>query len=215
MSASLAAARAERLKSAIADAGLDAVAVVPGANFYYLTGVHLHLMERPTVLFVGADGRKAAVIPALERARWQAEVPDVDTVYWQDSDGYEAAFAKVAKRFRATRLGVEGQRMRFFEAEVVRRTFANTLVTDAHSEISAIRLCKDAAEVAAMRRAIEISERAWLATMDQVRQSYRRLMRMYHPDKHTDNADKQRIATEITQKLTEAFMKIREFHGVK
>jgi len=169
MSAALVAARAERLTSAIAAAGLDAVAIVPGANFYYLTGVHFHLMERPTVLFVGADGRKAAVIPALERARWQAGAPDVETVYWQDSDGYEAAFERVAKRFRAARLGVEGQRMRFFEAEVVRRSFANTLVTDAHAEISSIRLCKDKAEIAAMRRAIEISERAWLSTMDQAR----------------------------------------------
>ena len=169
MSAALASTRVERLTSAIASAGLDAVAVVPGATFYYLTGVHLHLMERPTVLFVGADGRKAAVVPALEQARWQAAAPDVDTVYWQDSDGYEAAFEKVARRFRATRLGVEGQRMRFFEAEVLRRSFANTLVTDAHAEISSIRLRKDEAEVAAMRRAIEISERAWLSTMDRVR----------------------------------------------
>ncbi|KAB2955348.1 MAG: aminopeptidase P family protein, partial [Rhizobiaceae bacterium] len=159
MSAPLAAARAERLKLAIADAGLDAVAIVPGANFYYLTGVHLHLMERPTVLFVGADGRRTAVIPALERARWQVAAPDVDTVYWQDSGGYEAAFEKVAKRFRATRIGVEGQRMRFFEAEAVRRSLAGAVVTDAHAVISAIRLCKDEAEVAAMRRAIEISER--------------------------------------------------------
>lgn len=169
MSAAPVSARFERLTSAIAVAGLDAVAVVPGANFYYLTGVHLHLMERPTVLFVAADGRKAAVIPALERARWQAEAPDVDTVYWQDSDGYEAAFENVAKRFRASRLGVEGQRMRFFEAEVLRRNFANSLVTDAHAEISSIRFRKDAAEVAAMRRAIEISERAWLSTMERVR----------------------------------------------
>ena len=166
MTTPLAVARSERLKSAIAKAGLDAVAVVPGANFYYLTGVHFHLMERPTVLFVGADGRKAAVIPALEKARWQAEAPDVDTIYWLDSDGYEAAFEKVARRLRATRLGVEGQRMRYFEAEVVRRSFANTLVIDAHAEISAIRLCKDKAEIASMRRAIEISERAWLSTMD-------------------------------------------------
>lgn len=169
MSASLAEARAGRLTSAIAAAGLDAVAIVPGANFYYLTGIHFHLMERPTVLFVGADGRRAAVIPVLEKARWQAEAPDVDTVYWQDSDGYDAAFEKVAKRFRATRLGVEGQRMRFFEAEVVRHSFANTLITDAHAEISSVRLCKDEAEIAAMRRAIGISERAWLATIDQVR----------------------------------------------
>ena len=44
---------AERQSRAIAllkEAGLGAVAFVPGANFTYLTGVHLHLMERPTLL---------------------------------------------------------------------------------------------------------------------------------------------------------------------
>ena len=53
------------------------------------------------------------------------------------------------------------------------------------------------------------------ATMEQVRESYRRLMRTYHPDKHTDDAEKQRIATEITQKITESFMKIRDFRKAK
>ncbi len=51
------------------------------------------------------------------------------------------------------------------------------------------------------------------ATTEQIRSSYRRLMRTYHPDKHTDDAEKQRIATEITQKLTESFVKIRQFRG--
>jgi DnaJ-class molecular chaperone len=53
------------------------------------------------------------------------------------------------------------------------------------------------------------------ATMEQVRASYRRLMRTYHPDKHTDDAEKQRVATEITQRLTESFVKIRQFRGEK
>lgn len=168
MTAELLAGRNERLQASIAGAGLDAVAVVPGANFYYLTGVHFHLMERPTVLFVAADGSRHAVIPLLERARWQQEAPDVDTVYWQDSDGFEAAFQTLAKRFALARLGVEGQRMRFFEAECLRRSFANTLVSDEHALISGMRLCKDEAEIAALRRAIGISERAWLATVARI-----------------------------------------------
>ena len=48
------------------------------------------------------------------------------------------------------------------------------------------------------------------ATMEQVRLAYRKHMRMYHPDKHTGDPEKQRIATEITQRLTESFVKIRE-----
>lgn len=31
---------------------LDLLAIVPGANFRYLTGANFHLMERPTVLLL-------------------------------------------------------------------------------------------------------------------------------------------------------------------
>jgi DnaJ-domain-containing protein 1 len=51
------------------------------------------------------------------------------------------------------------------------------------------------------------------ATTEQIRASYRRLMRTYHPDKHTGDVEKQRIATEITQHLTESFIKIREYRA--
>ena len=43
--------------------------MVPGPNFYFLTGAHFHLMERPTVLFVPREGPLHAVIPLLERSQ--------------------------------------------------------------------------------------------------------------------------------------------------
>lgn len=159
------AGRLDRLTNAIAASGLDAAAIVPGANFYFLTGANFHLMERPTVLFVTRDGARHAVIPLLEQARWKALAPDVETEYWQDADGFEAAFERVAKRLTCARLGVEGQLMRVFESEVLRRTFGNTLVVDAHADISTMRLCKDEAELALMRRAVEISEAALASTI--------------------------------------------------
>jgi len=153
--------RIEALSSALSKAGIDAAAVVPGANFYFLTGVHFHLMERPTILFIGADGAKRAIIPVLERSRWQAAAPDVDSVFWQDSDGFDAAFAEAARRFSPNTIGVEGQRMRVFEGDALRAHFKRSLIVDAHQTISSARLCKDATEVAALRRAIAISERAF------------------------------------------------------
>jgi Xaa-Pro dipeptidase len=131
---------------------------VPGANFYFLTGVHFHLMERPTVLFIGADGSQRAIIPVLERSRWQSAAPHVESVYWQDSDGFDAAFAEMARRFAPRRIGVEGQRMRVFEGDALRAHFKRSEIVDAHKTISSARLCKDATEVAALRSAIAISE---------------------------------------------------------
>ncbi|WP_159587223.1 M24 family metallopeptidase [Chelativorans xinjiangense] len=162
-------ARFARLIDSMDRAGLDGVAMVPGANLYYLTGAHFHLMERPTLLFVSRDGAQHAIIPILERARWQALAPDVETEYWQDSDGYEKAFVWMADRIRGARLGVEGQRMRVFESEALRRNLANVMVVDAQAEISQMRLCKDDDEVAVMQRAVEISEAALAAVIEWVR----------------------------------------------
>jgi DnaJ-domain-containing protein 1 len=38
-----------------------------------------------------------------------------------------------------------------------------------------------------------------------VRKSYRRLMRKYHPDLHVGTPDKNRAATDLTQRLTQAY----------
>ncbi|WP_136659485.1 Xaa-Pro peptidase family protein [Nitratireductor sp. XY-223] len=161
--------RRARLAAALSENDIDAAALVPGPSFYYLTGIHLHLMERPTVLFVGADGRLHAVIPSLEGARWQAGMPNADTEYWQDSEGPDAAFSRIAARMNARRLGVEGQRMRVFECDLLRSHFGADAVGDAQDTIAGIRLLKDAREVECQKRAIAISETALRTTIEQAR----------------------------------------------
>lgn len=47
------------------------------------------------------------------------------------------------------------------------------------------------------------------ADMDTVRKKYRALMRKYHPDVHSRDADKQRVATELSQRLTAAYNELR------
>jgi Xaa-Pro aminopeptidase len=160
--------RLDRLITALANGNLDCVALVPGAGFYYLTGVQLHLMERPTMLFVGRDHALHAIIPSLEKTRWQAEMPDVETEYWCDSDGFDAAFARVADKTGFRKLGVEGQRMRVFESDALRRYFGADAVIDAQQLIAGIRMLKDEAETALQRKAISISEEALAATLEKV-----------------------------------------------
>lgn len=137
-------------------AGLDALAFVPGPNFHYLTGLRFHLMERPTVMVITAAGEVAAVMPALERSKWHAAFPEAETFYWQDSDGYADAFARLGALLPGT-VGVEGMRMRMFESAALAR---HCTVEDAEPHLSRLRIAKDASEVAALRRAIEISETA-------------------------------------------------------
>jgi len=50
--------------------------------------------------------------------------------------------------------------------------------------------------------ALEVPVGADFAT---VRTSYRALLRKYHPDRHAGSPEKQKAATELTQKLTQAY----------
>ncbi|MEX0346339.1 MAG: aminopeptidase P family N-terminal domain-containing protein, partial [Rhizobiaceae bacterium] len=101
--------RRARLTEIIKDAGLGAVAIVPGPNFYYLSGLHFHLMERPTLLIVLASGEIAGIVPELERLKWSQTFPGAQTFYWQDDDGFAGAFAQASKDLGSLSIGIEGQ----------------------------------------------------------------------------------------------------------
>jgi DnaJ-domain-containing protein 1 len=49
------------------------------------------------------------------------------------------------------------------------------------------------------------------ASFTDVKKSYKRLLRKYHPDRFANNPKKLKIATEITKKINESFTKIREY----
>lgn len=50
------------------------------------------------------------------------------------------------------------------------------------------------------------------APLAEVRSSYKRLMARFHPDRHADNPEKLRTATEVTKELNQSFARIRTFY---
>jgi Xaa-Pro aminopeptidase len=56
----------------MAERGLDALLVGPGADLRYLSGYNAMLSERLTLLVARADGDDTLIVPALERARAEA-----------------------------------------------------------------------------------------------------------------------------------------------
>jgi DnaJ-domain-containing protein 1 len=56
-----------------------------------------------------------------------------------------------------------------------------------------------------VRRAYAALEVPVGSNFETVRKSYRALMRKYHPDHHSESPEKQKTATALTQKLTEAY----------
>lgn len=46
------------------------------------------------------------------------------------------------------------------------------------------------------------------ASLEEIRRSYKKLLRKYHPDRHADNPQKQKMATRITQELNVSYQRI-------
>ena len=141
--------RCERLIGIAVSKEIDAFAVVPGANFTYLTGLELHLMERPTIFVVCKDGSRFAIMPSLEEQKWSEAMPDVETFYWKDAEGPDAAFAWLADQCGPITLGVEGLRMRMAEYSLLVSHWHNKQVINADVALAELRMLKDKNEVVA------------------------------------------------------------------
>jgi curved DNA-binding protein CbpA len=64
---------------------------------------------------------------------------------------------------------------------------------------------RTAAGDAAIRKAYAALEVPPGSDFETIRKAYRRLMRKYHPDLHRGSAEAQRAATDLAQRLTEAY----------
>ena len=61
-------------------ADIDCVALVPGPNLVYLTGLHFHLSERPVIAFFPATGQPVLLAPGFEAVKTQHAPQPID---WQ------------------------------------------------------------------------------------------------------------------------------------
>ncbi|MBX7254130.1 MAG: Xaa-Pro peptidase family protein [Candidatus Promineofilum sp.] len=155
--------RLSRLTEQIVAHGLDGVALMPGPNLFYVSGMHVHLSERPILLFVPADDAPAIIIPTLEAMKAEAAGIPADRIFaWDDAEGYAGAFQRACAHLELTDylLGVEALHMRVLEMQMLQRYAPGLQIAHAEPALSALRSVKDAAEIASMEKAIAVAERA-------------------------------------------------------
>lgn len=155
--------RLARLQQEIPAHGLDGMALMPGPNMVYISGIQSHLSERPILLFIPADDEPAIIIPTLEAMKAEAAGVLPDRIFsWSDQEGYAGAFQQACAQLELSDylLGVEALRMRVLEFELLQRFAPGVQMTHAEPVMDALRLRKDSGEVAAMRRAVRVAEQA-------------------------------------------------------
>ncbi|MCJ7550921.1 MAG: Xaa-Pro peptidase family protein [Anaerolineae bacterium] len=149
--------------------GLDALALVPGPNLLYLTGMSFHLSERPIVALLPADGRPSIVLPELEAGK--AAAAGFDTYTYTDEDGHAFAYSQACATLELAdaRVGVEILGMRLLEARTIQRFAPNVELVPVDGLFAELRMVKTAEELDTMRRAVRVAEEAFLAWVPMLR----------------------------------------------
>jgi Xaa-Pro aminopeptidase len=148
--------RRERLKQALADEGLDALAVSSVVNVSYLTGFSgdssVLVLTRDRALLV-SDPRYTALIAE--------ECPGLPTHIRPPAQKIHEAVAEVLTKLGCRGVGFESAAVTVAELEALKGLTPAIDWKGGSDRVERLRTIKDASEVAAIREAIAIVERAF------------------------------------------------------
>jgi len=166
------AARLDRLYQLMTSAGLDALAVNPGPTLFYLTGLSFHLMERPTVLLLAPPAAPVLIMPELEKPKIaSARIPLSPISFGDNMLEWDGVFKKAANSLEldGKRIGVEPTRLRFLELSYLQTAAPKAVFVSGEEALGQVRMQKDDEEIAAMRQAAIIAQKALEATLPLVK----------------------------------------------
>lgn len=164
--------RIQRLVDQIADTDTDAIILNPGPSMSYFTGIHFHLMERPTIFIIDRNGHSCIILPELEVSKVKEILPELTYFSYGDNpvtwlSTFQAAFKSI--KMTSPTLGIEPTRLRYLELDYIQRSLKSPRFISSERTVSHIRLQKDPGEIDLMRRAVEIAEKAFQKTLPVIR----------------------------------------------
>ena len=154
--------RVDRVRTAMADAGVDALLLSLGADLPWLTGYAPHESERLTMLVLPVDETATMVVPELEAAK-VVERPDVFTIRaWRETDDPIAVVADLVGGRRS--LAVSDRAWSYFLLRL-QAAIPGARWQPASVVTTPLRARKDTAEIEALRRAAESADRVAAALL--------------------------------------------------
>lgn len=158
--------RLKKLIQALQLTRFNAIALNPGATLTYLTGMSFHLMERPTLLLATRTGKAAMLLPQLEAQKLTGS--PLKGFFYGDNPAERLDALKAVCAYLGLKngtIGVEPTRMRFLEMSLIQQAVPNIEFQSAEGTLTSLRICKDATEIALMRKAVEIAQAALANTL--------------------------------------------------
>lgn len=160
--------RISRLMELLQQQPADALVLNPGPSFTYLTGLQMHLMERPTVLFITRNGKVGLVLPYLEKEKLVGLDFELQAFTYEDDPAtWMTAFQQAisALGLEQAKLAVEPGRLRMLELQYIQTAAPQAKIEDGSPILEGLRLRKDEQELAKMREAALIAQIALIKTL--------------------------------------------------
>jgi Xaa-Pro dipeptidase len=164
--------RQSKLIAALQAAGLKAFVLNPGPSLTYLTGLHFHLSERPTALIMRADAPPIIILPELEAGKIaELPYPLQPFTFNDDPQSWSRTYQRAvqAAGLEGGKVGVEPRQLRVLELRLLEAAAPNIVFIPAEEITAGLRMCKDASEILAMRKAVAIAQQAFEATLPHLR----------------------------------------------
>jgi Xaa-Pro dipeptidase len=156
-------ARIAKAKALMAEHDIDAILIEPGSAMLYFSGISWWRSERLTALIIPRDGEIGVVTPYFEEPSVRESMTFGDDVRpWHE---HEDPFANVAgilkdRGLTSGRIGLE-ETVRYFVVDGLGNAAPNFEVVPALPVTQGCRMYKSANEIALMRKASEVTLRAY------------------------------------------------------
>lgn len=153
--------RIDHLQELIAQTTFKAIALNPGPDLTYFSGLGFHLMERPVLMFIPSQGSPILILPELEEKKI-ADLPYPVRHYSfnEDPTTWAGVFQTALNDsdLQSGRVGVVPRRLRMLEISYLSEAAPELKLESAQELISQIRIIKDEQEIKHMSEAARIAE---------------------------------------------------------
>ncbi len=152
--------RIRKFVSLIRERGFDGALVSPSANFYYLTGLHVHEAgERLTLLVVNADGSYHLLAPSL----YENVIRNFPVTFWRDGENpyHKLAWILGELELSGGRLLVEDTMRADWLINILRIGNRAFELYPLSSVIRELRMRKEREEVEMMKHAAKVADRVF------------------------------------------------------
>ena len=145
-----------RARARMGELGVDVLLLSVGPDLPYLTGYEAMPLERLTMLVLPRDGDASLVVPRLEAPRVRERPELFAVVAWEETDDPVELVAGLAGRQSTAAIGDRTWSRFLLELQA---RLPGTAFRKASDVMGPLRSVKDAAEVAALRRAAAAADR--------------------------------------------------------